>query len=1432
MELKIYTSKGAVRHTTDTTRKESTRVQQLMNDNYVQIVFNHTEELGFKAGDNIVYKGEKFSIIQDYKAEVVNECEYHYELKFEGSEGYFKTLPFFHYITNGEQTEKEPEVNYTATLAMTAEMAITSLRKASGDDTWKVGALAEGDESKYLNFSADSIFDAFGKIADEFNTEWWIKGKTINFSRCERGDLQTFSAKAGGGLSSVEIASSNEIIPNRIHAYGSTRNITKKYTAQGLAYNTRLRLPAGIEYVDLTGGAENVISKTVFFDNDEVGDIYPRRIGTITALLSPTSESGDKTYYFYDKNLDFDPYEQLIKGSTMMVHFESGMLQGRDFEVAYDKDNKRFGILSSQEGEVQIPFGSIVPKVGDKYILWNMQMPESYITNAEQELLTVAQKYIDDINKKTPEITCKSFEPYFDEYGKVVTVGSRIKIEDDRLKGGYIQSRVTKYSYPLFCETQVEFTLSENVASGRLTQIENKVEDVTADNAQNVQSTRAVSRRAWRDAQELTTALEALQVELVLVGNPESQFSCSCVFKSNKNNDPNLLAISAGELQHVVYKGDAGDKWAIEGAEFTLIADTLYYIYFKCSKSTNKGNVIISQTRQEIESQEEYYLFLGGVVSSIFENTRIVNIVSGFTQIAGGNITTERIQDPTGKLIIDLTSNPPRIIARGGAKLIGAFTFESAQGLENIEGIDDIKSNISTAQGSANDAQTTANEASRATQAVNDYVQALESDVNAELVAVNKRLDGVIENYFELYDPTLNNYPANEWTTEKLKEDHNGDTFTNKSTGDSWKWKIIGGVWVWNEITDVFEKELLSKIAKAQETADGKIRNFVFEPYPPYTIGDTWTQGPAGDLMRCVKSRASGVFAASDWDKASKYTDDAVANEAAQAAKAAQTTATATEAVLADMANDLKFTPQEKVDQRDVYAQMALDYQSYQNNATSYGVPLAAVTKAYDNLRSYLIKVAKINDQTTTTTITAAQGTTYDQCRSAWKTSVDAFANDISKKFVDNVQVSTVNLANGTESFTITSDAAQPYQFKRFPIGEVRKGEDFSISFGAIRVLAGLPTKFTCIIYNKTNNVALSGFFDASLDRMFGVLKISGETQDANLLVYAGPAGATNGNSVQFEKLMIVRGNRPALTWTESPEDMQAKVDKAQTAADNLGYLGKVFEGGKTDVDGGVLLSNFMGVKNAGGAVAAGMAGKNFLTGSPIFPMLFAGATGAQQANDAKFRVYANGDVHMKALVAENGCKLGDFTLVDGFLGGDRMEGAVTYRIRVSTYRFDFSVFGGGRSNLVAIGGGTPTLIDGTIASMRVNGGVFFDAGYGDGTGDGVVMQLDNGYIAGLRQRGRATTIATTLTNIDNTLVCNNASRIRITLPTTPYVGQKYTLYVTKGEVEVYSANKLINFLSIGENLSSYVFSSWKGIITLEYVKGYAQWLMVSNKSN
>lgn len=143
---------------------------------------------------------------------------------------------------------------------------------------------------------------------------------------------------------------------------------------------------------------------------------------------------------------------------------------------------------------------------------------------------------------------------------------------------------------------------------------------------------------------------------------------------------------------------------------------------------------------------------------------------------------------------------------------------------------------------------------------------------------LQSQIDGQIETFFYDYEPTLQNIPASGWTTNEERKKHEGDLFYWKSKGYAYRFMQDGATWKWQLVQDTDITLALAAAEKAQDTADHKRRVFVVQPEPPYDIGDLWTQGSNGDLMRCKVARASGSYSEDDWEKASKYTDDSTFN--------------------------------------------------------------------------------------------------------------------------------------------------------------------------------------------------------------------------------------------------------------------------------------------------------------------------------------------------------------------------------------------------------------------------------------------------------------------------------------------------------------------------------------------------------------------------
>lgn len=198
----------------------------------------------------------------------------------------------------------------------------------------------------------------------------------------------------------------------------------------------------------------------------------------------------------------------------------------------------------------------------------------------------------------------------------------------------------------------------------------------------------------------------------------------------------------------------------------------------------------------------------------------------------------------------------------------------------------------------ADDAQTTATNAQNTANAVNASISTLNATIGTlgeSVTTINRRLDGVIENYFFEGDPTDPNNPNNpalKWTTENDKANHLGDTYTNiqeyvddKTTphaGKSWRWTPTDEDYTgyhWHPIADSDAVKALLEAKGAKDLADGKRRIFVNAPTVPYDVGDMWAQGADGDIKVCTNKKIKGqAFDEKDWEIASKYTDNTELN--------------------------------------------------------------------------------------------------------------------------------------------------------------------------------------------------------------------------------------------------------------------------------------------------------------------------------------------------------------------------------------------------------------------------------------------------------------------------------------------------------------------------------------------------------------------------
>lgn len=714
------------------------------------------------------------------------------------------------------------------------------------------------------------------------------------------------------------------------------------------------------------------------------------------------------------------------------------------------------------------------------------------------------------------------------------------------------------------------------------------------------------------------------------------------------------------------------------------------------------------------------------------------------------------------KALLDTRSKLFRLVGDNGVGV--AFTPEAGwkQGklYDPATGQFQKEFDIEQIDQTATEAQATANSADRKAQQAKDYI---DNTLPGELSEINKRLDGVVENWFYPYTPSLYNEPAQTWIADGEQENHIGDTFTNTlpanfdptdagcweqgsigasyidgiktwdqikiadstrirlktpvggipkgavlsvgegytmgynpiassgaviasyvwsqsytvgsdnpyiafvirktdnakitpaeypqihftissdettnpDAGKSWRWvKEEDGTYKWTPIADSDAVKALQEAARAQDTADAKRRVFVVTPTTPYDVGDIWTQGEGGDIMRCIESRATGNFESSDWDKASKYTDDTAANEAKD-----------------EIAN-LQFGARNYIARQFLYAwnsakegvsdvvtsgsdadgaYMKIDA----NKASNAGVAIAATSQivnwtdcfggkiAYKAGMSYVFKARIKLPETKTGCVFCA----------VYEDGYDIISRPPSAPYSDVYEaVYTTKSGKSLLKIVLYVDYWRPIYIydiqltegNKAPTGYITAEEDVQAQIEQVKLDVDYIASDSSLTPSDKQQVANEW------------VRIQGEYWSimANAEKYDVP---TDSFTVYFQALedyltplLADMSTTSEITGTkfrkvfsdyyEISSNMSDLIDDAiDESIKSTEYLKKAMEDGSTEVKGGLIMTNVMLLKNAEGDVTAGVSGLQ----EDDVPFW----SGADYTNRKKavFRVHADGEVH------------------------------------------------------------------------------------------------------------------------------------------------------------------------------------------------------------
>ena len=441
MELKIYNQSGGLKLTVPVT-SYSTWNLELMSENALSLSFTVPACVPLQVNDYITLEGVRFSVKKEYKPRKKNSQEYRYSVKFYAPIHDAQQVIYLH-LTDGQY---EPQFSLDGSPREHLQKWVDNMNRIYGEERWRIGDVIDAPDGN-IEYNNTTCWDALASMAETFSTEWWSDGFYINLCRCEREERVELGYMQGL-VSLTQTENSDDVkFFTRLIPLGSTRNIDR--SRYGFS---RLQLPDRARYVDRNTGYglyEHV-------EEDAFAGIFPHYTGTISSVRSQERTGNDgkpfTVYYFKDEGMEFDPCDYEIAGLVKQLSFQSGELNGRDFEANYHSESKEWEIINTYPNEdTQLPGGNLIPHAGDKYIPWNFRMPEAYEKQAEQDYKAAVDDFLSSYSEDTTKYGGDTDYTYIEKHSVPLRLGQSVRLlSEEYFPGsGYRDTRMTKVTRKL-----------------------------------------------------------------------------------------------------------------------------------------------------------------------------------------------------------------------------------------------------------------------------------------------------------------------------------------------------------------------------------------------------------------------------------------------------------------------------------------------------------------------------------------------------------------------------------------------------------------------------------------------------------------------------------------------------------------------------------------------------------------------------------------------------------------------------------------------------------------------------------------------------------------------------------------------------------------------------------------------------------------------
>ena len=649
----------------------------LLGADTVAITVKSATPLTFHLGDQIDVYGKTYTLNQLPGIKKTGNRNFEYTLTFEGVQYELIDVQFL----LPDDTVLD---SFTGDLEDFLGILIGNLTRVY-PGKWVLGVYPANTEYKTLTYTEKNCLEVLQDLCEQYSTEFEITQangvRTLNIKTAGVNFPYTFRYGRTGGLYELTRQNINsKNVVTRLYVYGGSSNLGDKYRY------TRLCLPGKAKNASYIEDAAAIAAYGLKENTKIFDDIRPERYGEVTA-------AGSAYYAFKDATMNFDLNEKdsagntkwLIDGATAKVKFTTGNLAGYEFDIhKYDHATKEIQVVPfTDENGMKFPSETSAAfqfGVGDKYFFTDINLPDTYKTDAENKLLAEGNKAITEYSQPQVQYGLSIDENFIRQFAGELTVvnlfavGDYIPVEDEDI-GVNKSVRITAFTRDLLREYKYNITLGDSVTKTTITRVIEDLQKIDNVIEINDLADPSKARRNWKASQEVlanvfdpeghyySEKIKPLSIETTMLatGARSQQFVLQNTrFEPNYEGNPNTVKVVGGTLVHYTI-AETVKSWQLNTATFSnLVSGTVYYIYARCQKTGTAGNIVFDTVQRAVDGDTTYYYFLIGSLSSVITDTdgnrpaRLIALTYGATTINGRFLATGRIQSGGGQTYFDL----------------------------------------------------------------------------------------------------------------------------------------------------------------------------------------------------------------------------------------------------------------------------------------------------------------------------------------------------------------------------------------------------------------------------------------------------------------------------------------------------------------------------------------------------------------------------------------------------------------------------------------------------------------------------------------------------------------------------------------------------------------------------------------------------------